>query len=78
MMIALPNDNGSFTGNIFAPFKTFESLKSPEELMQFFEEQFPDALPIIDKEQLIDNFFQIKPKTLVSVKVCSLLCSSKA
>lgn len=69
MMIALPNDDKTFTGNIFAPFKTLESLNTPERLLQFYREQFPDALQLIGEEKLVRDFFQTSPKTLISIKV---------
>ncbi|OXU21134.1 hypothetical protein TSAR_008039 [Trichomalopsis sarcophagae] len=68
MMIALPNDDLTFTGNIFAPFKTLESLNTPERLLKFYREQFPDALQLIGEEKLIRDFFQTSAKTLVSIK----------
>ena len=69
MMIALPNDDYTFTGNIFAPFKTLESLNTRERLLQFYQDQFPDALQLIGEEKLVKEFFQTTPKTLISIKV---------
>ncbi|MEL7496800.1 MAG: NAD(P)/FAD-dependent oxidoreductase [Planctomycetota bacterium] len=50
MLIALPNQDGSFTVTLFMP-KTgpasFETLDDPETLTRFFSEQFPDTLPLI-------------------------------
>ena len=47
MLIALPNQNGSFTVTLFLP-KTgpvsFESLENPDNVRPFFEEHFPDAI----------------------------------
>jgi kynurenine 3-monooxygenase len=50
MLIALPNLDGSFTVTLFMPRNgtpSFEQLDEPEELMAFFEQQFPDALKLI-------------------------------
>ena len=70
MMIALPNDDFTFTGNLFAPLEILNGLDTSEKLVKFFIEQFPDALPVIGGEQeLINNFFATKPKTLISIKV---------
>ncbi len=50
MLIALPNQDGSFTVTLFMP-KTgepsFESLQEPQNLLSFFESRFPDALRLI-------------------------------
>lgn len=69
MMIALPNDDLTFTGNIFAPFKTLEALNTPERLLQFYRQQFPDALELIGEKKLIEEYFDSTPKTLISIKV---------
>lgn len=50
MLIALPNFEGSYTCTLFLPYKgelSFEFLNTPELARRFFEEQFPDALPLI-------------------------------
>ena len=69
MMIALPNNDYTFTGNVFAPFKTLEALDTPENLLKFYREQFPDALNLIGQKKLIKDFFETTPKTLISIKV---------
>jgi kynurenine 3-monooxygenase len=46
MMIALPNLDGSFTVTLFMPFegeKSFSNLQKDDEILSFFEEQFPTA-----------------------------------
>lgn len=45
MLIALPNEDGSFTCTLFMPFKgvnSFETLTNDEAVTQFFKETFPD------------------------------------
>lgn len=49
MLIGLPNPDGSFTGTLFMPFEIFEGIQSSEDLMKFFEVNFPDALEIMGK-----------------------------
>lgn len=47
MLIALPNIDGSFTCTLFFPFEgevSFESLQSDDDVVNFFKQQFPDAL----------------------------------
>lgn len=68
MMIALPNQDGSFTCTLFAPWSVFDSISSPEDVIKFFQEQFPDALPIMPT--LVDDFFQNPTGALQTIK-CS-------
>ncbi len=50
MMIALPNMDGSFTCTLFFPHEgnpSFESVKTNQEVKEFFEKIFPDAVPLM-------------------------------
>jgi kynurenine 3-monooxygenase len=50
MMIALPNADGSFTGTLFWPYEgpnSFAAMKSEEDVLVFFRDQFPDAVALI-------------------------------
>jgi kynurenine 3-monooxygenase len=50
MMIALPNQDGSFTCTLFWPFEgpnSFAALKTESEVVAYFRQQFPDAVPLI-------------------------------
>src|SRR5262249_6266216 len=50
MMIALPNQDGSFTCTLFWPFEgpnSFAALRSEEAIQAFFQQQFPDAVALI-------------------------------
>lgn len=51
------------------PFTNFEKLKTPEEILLFFEKHFADAISLIGEKRLIDDFRKTKPQHLVSVKV---------
>ncbi|PTL84444.1 NAD(P)/FAD-dependent oxidoreductase [Vitiosangium sp. GDMCC 1.1324] len=69
MLIALPNEDGSFTCTLFLPFQgpvSFESLDSSDRLVTFFEQQFPDALALIP--DLVHDFFHNPTGTMVTVK----------
>ena len=60
MLIALPNQDGSFTCTLFLPFKGvpgFETLTTAAEVSAFFEDQFPDARKLIPNlaEQFLTN-----------------------
>ncbi len=71
MMIALPNPDGNFTCTLFMPpegEKSFAKLKTPEQVKQFFIEEFPDAVPLMPT--LVEDFFSNPTSSLVTVK-CS-------
>ena len=60
MMIALPNDDASYTVTLFWPFEgrnSFESIRTPEQVQDMFRRTFPDAVPLIPDlaEQFRDN-----------------------
>lgn len=69
MMIALPNPNGDFTCTLFFPFEgeeSFASLKTEEEVMNFFNLRFPDAVPMMPT--LLEDYFGNPTSSLVTVK----------
>ena len=69
MMIALPNFDGSFTCTLFFPFegeKSFSALKTKEDVQKFFENEFPDAIPLMPT--LLDDYFANPTASLVTVK----------
>ncbi|MEM1009063.1 MAG: NAD(P)/FAD-dependent oxidoreductase, partial [Myxococcota bacterium] len=71
MLIALPNQDGSFTVTLFFPFEgdpSFESLDTDEKIMGFFQEQFPDALEHMPN--LIEDYHDNPTSSLVTVR-CS-------
>lgn len=68
MMIALPNQDRTWTVTLFMPFENFKMLDSSEKLLEFFETHFPDSIALIGKERLINDFFKIKAQSLVMVK----------
>lgn len=70
MMIALPNNDHSFTCTLFMPFEEFERITEPEHVLDFFSRYFPDAIPLIGVEELKRDFFLLPAQALVSVK-CS-------
>ena len=68
MMIALPNLDGSFTCTLFMQLKgepSFESLNTKEKVMEFFKEQFPDAVPLMPT--LLDDFYTNPTGALMQV-----------
>lgn len=69
MMIALPNMDGNFTCTLFFPFegeKSFATIKTREQVKKFFEEEFPDAVPLMPT--LFDDYMNNPVSSLVTVK----------
>jgi kynurenine 3-monooxygenase len=70
MMIALPNQDKSFTLTLFMPTDTFNSLTDRESVLTFFMENFQDSIPLIGRENLVNCYLHNPALPLVSVK-CS-------
>lgn len=51
------------------PFSNFEQIKTCDELLTFFSDNFPDAIDLIGQKRLINDFFKATPQYLVSIKV---------
>lgn len=69
MMIALPNPDGNFTCTLFLPFegeRSFKNLVTEADVRQFFEEEFPDAIPLMPS--LLQDFKNNPVSSLVTVK----------
>ncbi|KAI1291083.1 Kynurenine 3-monooxygenase [Halotydeus destructor] len=78
MMIALPNQDGSYTVTLFMPFAWFESISTEDKLIDFFNQHFPDAIDLIGKDKLIEDYFNTKPGSLMSVKCSPLNMNNQA
>lgn len=69
MLIALPNLDGSFTCTLFAPFKMFASeLSTKQGILDLFREHFPDALPLIGEDKLVECLTMRRASALGSVQ----------
>jgi kynurenine 3-monooxygenase len=69
MMIALPNRDGSFTCTLFWPLEgpnSFAALTGAGEVLTFFREQFPDAVPLIPT--LAEDFLNNPTGALVTIR----------
>lgn len=69
MLIALPNLDGTFTVTLFFPFKgnpSFETLNSKAKVSAFFNEVFPDAVPLMP--DLEEDFFRNPTGSLMTVR----------
>jgi kynurenine 3-monooxygenase len=69
MMIALPNPDGSFTCTLFWEFegpRSFATTKTDDNVRRFFDEEFPDAVPLMPT--LLEDFRQNPTGSLVTVR----------
>jgi kynurenine 3-monooxygenase len=69
MLIALPNIDGTFACILFLPFEgaeSFAQLTSQDDVLDFFQSRFPDALRLMP--QLAENYFANPTGTMVTIK----------
>jgi kynurenine 3-monooxygenase len=69
MMIALPNPDGSFTCTLFWEFegpRSFKTTKTDNDVRRFFDEEFPDAVPLMPK--LLEEFRGNPTGSLVTIR----------
>jgi len=69
MMIALPNPDGSFTCTLFWEFegpRSFATTKSDPDVRRFFDEEFPDAVPLMPT--LLEDFKNNATGSLVTIR----------
>ena len=69
MMIALPNLDGSFTCTLFWEFegpRSFATMKTDADVRRFFEEEFPDAAPLMPA--LLEDFWHNPTGSLVTIR----------
>ncbi len=70
MMIALPNPGGNFTCTLFMPFDGnpgIDDLKTPEQIQDFFNTHFPDAVPMMPG--LVEDY-QNNPTGMLATMRC--------
>lgn len=72
MMIALPNTDATYTCTLFLPFIStadtpgFDQLNTKEDVMNFFNTYFPDAVPLMPT--LLEDFFANPTSSLATVR----------
>jgi kynurenine 3-monooxygenase len=69
MLIALPNPDGSFTCTLFFPFEgspSFQSLKTQQDIREFFNTTFPDAIALMPT--LLEDFTTNPTSSLVTIR----------
>ncbi len=71
MLIAAPNLDGSFTTTLFLPLSFFEQFAGDgSNLLNFFQQYFPDAVDLMGHEQLLHAFDKVHPQPIFTIK-CS-------
>jgi len=78
MMIALPNPDGSFTCTLFWEFegpRSFATTKTDDDIHRFFEEEFPDAVPLMPN--LLDDFRNNPTGSLVTIRCAPWFCKDR-
>ncbi|KAL4674696.1 hypothetical protein H8959_018630 [Pygathrix nigripes] len=71
MMIALPNMSKSFTCTLFMPFDEYDKLVTSNDVIDFFQKYFPDAIPLIGDSSR-------KDESLMSRGFCASYASSSS
>ncbi len=69
MMIALPNQDRTFTCTCFWPFSGphgFDALKTDEDIRRYFQKHYPDAVPLMPT--LVEDFKRNPTSSLVTVR----------
>src|ERR1043166_8840565 len=69
MMIALPNPDGSFTCTLFLHFDgpiSFAGLANDDAVRRFFDDQFPDAVPLMPT--LLEDFGRNPTGSMATVR----------
>ncbi len=69
MMIALPNQDRTFTCTCFWPYRgktSFESIMTEDDVIPFFERHFPDAVPLMPT--LKQDYMKNPTSSLVTIR----------
>ncbi|CAB3982256.1 kynurenine 3-monooxygenase [Paramuricea clavata] len=68
MMIALPNQDKSFTCTLFMPFEVFDRIKTKDDVIAFFKKEFPDSVSLYGEEHLINEYMTNVVGSMISIK----------
>jgi len=55
------------------PEDMFKQINSPESLLKFFYEEFPDVVPLIGEDKLVADYLKNSKLPLISLKVCQVV-----
>lgn len=68
MMIALPNQDHTFTCTLFMPYNILDKISDPDEAVRFFQQNFPDSIELIGENQIRTVMSSSRPSPLISIK----------
>ncbi|KAJ3021434.1 hypothetical protein HKX48_008528 [Thoreauomyces humboldtii] len=68
MMIALPNLDKSFTVTLFMPWAKFDAIRTEADLLAFYDETFPDSIPVMGRDLLVSEYFKNVKGSLLQIK----------
>ncbi|XP_041354694.1 kynurenine 3-monooxygenase-like isoform X2 [Gigantopelta aegis] len=68
MMIALPNQDKTYTTTLIMPFEIFKQIDSEEKVVDFFKTHFPDSIQFLGEENLKKTYMSGSARPVVSVK----------
>lgn len=72
MLIALPNQDATFTSTLFAPQSIYtDNLSTADKAIQFFRTYFADALDVIGEDNLVDQVVQRRNSPLGMIECSS-------
>ncbi|KRT83328.1 hypothetical protein AMK59_3569, partial [Oryctes borbonicus] len=67
LMIAIPNQDDSFTVTLFMSIDKFNEVRYSNSYLEFFEENFPDAVNLLGVEQITQELPLKRCRNLVSI-----------
>lgn len=68
MMIALPNLDKTFTCTLFMPYDIFDAIHTEDDIISFFEREFPDSIPLIGRDKIVADYKTNPVGDLISIK----------
>jgi kynurenine 3-monooxygenase len=68
MLIALPNQDCTFTCTVFAPTTELDKLRTRKDASEWFNRHFPDAVHLIGEDNLLDDFERNPRSPLIHLK----------
>lgn len=78
MLIGLPNQDGSFTLTLFAPFTEIEKLTTRTSAIEFLRENFPTAVEWAGEERMLSDLENNPRGSLVTINVSPCHYSTSA
>ncbi|KAK9470078.1 uncharacterized protein V1510DRAFT_441654 [Dipodascopsis tothii] len=69
MLMTLANiGSKTFTGTLFMPAAMYDAIVYPDDVLELFEREFPDVVPLVGRDSLVNQFLAHPKGSLISVK----------